>query len=93
MAETAVQEHDSHAPIDTGWKREPADAPSARFGWHGQGRKSFMAAGWFFVIALLAMMIGNHHGKIEDLYLIGFAVVLAFFLIKNSLPSRRRWQR
>ncbi|NMN99780.1 DUF2631 domain-containing protein [Gordonia sp. TBRC 11910] len=91
MAGTAVQEHDSHAQIDTGWKREPADAPSARFGWHGQARKTFTVVGWFFVAFLLFMMIGNHKGKVEDLYLIGFAAVLAFFLIKNWWPSRRKW--
>ena len=86
MASTEVEQ------IDTGWVREPADAPSARFGWHGQARKSFMIAGWFCVIALLAMMIGNHTGHIEDLYLIGFAAVLAYFLLKPVWTSRGRWK-
>ncbi len=90
VAENAVAEH---SQIDTGWTREPADAPSARFGWHGQARKSFMIVGWFFVAGLLLMMIGNHKGRVEDVYLIGFAAVLAFFLIKNSFSARTRWKR
>lgn len=91
MAETAVQEHDSHAQIDTGWKREPAEAPSARFGWHGQATKTFIVVGWFFTAFLLFMMIGNHTGKIEDIFLVGFALVLAFYLIKGMRPDRGRW--
>ncbi|GAC68973.1 DUF2631 domain-containing protein [Gordonia soli] len=89
MASTEVEHHDE---VDTGWVREPADAPSARFGWHGQGRKTFAIAGWFCVLALLGMLIGNHIGHVEDLYLIGGAIVLAYFLLKNTLPKRGKWQ-
>ncbi|MAU82140.1 DUF2631 domain-containing protein [Gordonia sp. Z-3] len=86
MASTEVEQ------IDTGWVREPADAPSARFGWHGQARKTFMIAGWFCVFALLAMFIGNHTGHVEDIYLAAFAAVLAFFLLKPIWTSRGRWK-
>ncbi|WAC55110.1 DUF2631 domain-containing protein [Gordonia sp. SL306] len=86
MASTEVE------PVDTGWVREPADAPSARFGWHGQATKSFMIAGWFCVVALLCMLIGNQRGHIEDIYLVGMAVVLAYFLIRPSIRNRGRWK-
>lgn len=87
MASTEVE------PVDTGWVREPADAPSARFGWHGQATKSFLIAGWICVIALLFMQIGNHRGHVEDIWLICIALILAYFLIKGMVGRRGRWQR
>ncbi len=86
MASTEVE------PVDTGWKHEPADAPSARFGWHGQARKSFMIAGWFCVFALLAMTIGNHTGHVEDVWLVVIAALLAGFIIRATVGHRGRWQ-
>ncbi|QKT07061.1 DUF2631 domain-containing protein [Gordonia sp. X0973] len=85
MASTEVD----HAPVDTGWVREPADVPSARFGWSGFGRKSAGIAGWIVVIGLLGMTIGNHQGKVEDIYLVVIAVVVAFLLLRNTLWPRR----
>lgn len=87
MASTEVEHH----AIDTGWRHEPADAPSARFGWHGVATKSMYIAGWFCVVVLLCMMIGNQKGHVEDLYLIGFAVVLAIFLLRGML-TKRKWR-
>ena len=86
MASTEVD----HPSVDTGWVREPADAPSARFGWHGFGRKTAAIAGWVVVIALLGMTIGNHTGKVEDVFLVCIAIGLAFVLLKNTLAPRRR---
>ncbi|GAA1480450.1 DUF2631 domain-containing protein [Gordonia sinesedis] len=94
MASTEVKtgEHGAvdHPTIDTGWRREPADAPSARFGWHGVATKTFYIAGWFSVFAVLAMIIGNHEGRVEDLYLIGFAALMAYFLIKGMV-TKKKW--
>ena len=47
------------------------------------------------IVLLLMMICGNHKGRIEDLFLIGFAVLLAGFLVgdwllrKNGLKSDR----
>ena len=79
------------ASTEVEYKREPADAPSARFGWHGEGLKTFKIAGVVSIVALLVMMIGNHEGHIEDLFLLGFALLLAFILIRGEILSRRKW--
>ncbi|PHV64656.1 hypothetical protein CSW57_22945 [Williamsia muralis] len=79
------------ASTEVEYKREPADAPSARFGWHGEGLKTFKIAGWVSIVALLVMMIGNHEGHVEDLFLLGFALLLAFILIRGEILSRRKW--
>ncbi len=60
---------------------DTSEVPSAAWGWSGESPKAFRAAGWFVVIGLLAMLIGNHHGRVEDLYLVGFAGLLAAILI------------
>lgn len=64
---------------------DTAEVPSAAWGWSGESRKTFHIAGWFVVIALLAMIIGNHDGRVEDLYLIGFAAVIAVALIRDKV--------
>lgn len=79
------------ASTEVEYKREPADAPSARFGWHGEGLKTFKIAAVVSIVALLVMMIGNHEGHVEDLFLLGFALLLAFILIRGEILSRRKW--
>lgn len=47
------------------------------------------------IVLLLMMICGNHKGRIEDLFLVGFAVLLAAVLVgdwllrKNGLKSDR----
>ncbi|MFT4201875.1 DUF2631 domain-containing protein [Gordonia sp. (in: high G+C Gram-positive bacteria)] len=87
MASTDVE----HTSVDTGWVREPLASPSARFGWHDFGRKTGIAGGWFAVIGLLAMTIGNHEGHVEDVFLVGIALGLAFLLIRTMVnPARSK---
>ncbi|MCX4094197.1 DUF2631 domain-containing protein [Nocardia sp. alder85J] len=66
-------------------KVDPAEVPSAAWGWSGESRKTFRRAGWVVVVILLCMLIGNHKGHVEDIYLIGFAAALAGILIRDNL--------
>ncbi|MCX6467724.1 MAG: DUF2631 domain-containing protein [Corynebacteriales bacterium] len=49
-------------------------------------------AGWISGIALLAMIIGNHQGHVEDLYLIGFTAALWFVLLRDVYLRRGKWR-
>ena len=49
--------------IDTGWRREPADAPSARFGWFGSATKTFYGAAIFFAAFLLGTFAIPHANR------------------------------
>lgn len=92
MAATDVEHAGGHAEvIDTGWRREPYDAPSARFGWHGVATKTFGGAAIFFALFLLAMLIGNHTGRVEDIWLIAFAAGLVIICARNAWLSRGKW--
>ena len=72
---------------------DPADEPSAEWGWHGGFPRGMMIAGWFSVGALLIMLIGNHRGRTEDIWLIGTAVVLALALVLQTVRKRNAWRR
>ena len=86
-ASTDVEHSDE---IDTGWVREPADAPSARFGWHGVATRTFYIAGWVVFVLLFAMFYGNHVGHVEDIWLAAFGVIVAAFLLRGML-TKKKW--
>ncbi|MFD6454408.1 MULTISPECIES: DUF2631 domain-containing protein [unclassified Nocardia] len=67
---------------------DPAEVPSAAWGWSGESRKTFRIAGWVVIVALLGMTIGNHKGHVEDIFLVGLAGVMAIILVVDSLTQR-----
>ena len=67
---------------------DTAEVPSAAWGWSGESHKTFRRAGWTIVVFLLVMMIGNHTGKVEDLFLIGFAAAIAAILVRDIITRR-----
>ncbi|MDI9906496.1 DUF2631 domain-containing protein [Rhodococcus sp. IEGM 1406] len=87
MADTQLDVKSS-APVVVSHVDE-AEVPSAAWGWSGEGLKFFRFLGWFFAIFLLLMMIGNHHGKVEDLWLIGTAGLMIFVLVRDIAIGRR----
>lgn len=92
MASTEVSHNNEHSgEIDTGWRREPADAPSARFGWHHQSRMTYILGAIGSILFLVGMLKGNHIGHIEDIYLVGFALVILVAVVWKVLASRGRW--
>lgn len=72
---------------------DPHDEPSAEWGWHGGFPRGTVIAGWFTVVALLAMLIGNHEGQTENLWLIGFALLVVLGLIREHRRRRHSWRR
>lgn len=72
---------------------DPDEEPSVEWGWHGGFPRGMLIAGWVSVAIMLSMLIGNHTGRIEDLFLIATAVVMAAGLIRHSLAKRNAWRR
>lgn len=72
---------------------DPDQEPSAAWGWHGGFPRAGPIAGWVTVIALFAMLIGNHQGQVEDAYLIGLGTLLAVMLIGSHLKARKARRR
>jgi hypothetical protein len=66
---------------------EPAD-----WGWHGQtGRKGRIAA-WLAVLVTLSFLVGNHEGRVEDLWVLGTAVLLSVILVWDIFRRRNAWR-
>ncbi|MCJ0904809.1 DUF2631 domain-containing protein [Rhodococcus sp. ARC_M6] len=86
MADTQLDVKSS-APVVVSHVDE-AEVPSAAWGWSGESLKAMRIAGWFFTVFLLLMMIGNHSGKVEDLWLIGTAGLMAIILIRDVIVRR-----
>ncbi|WP_132993636.1 DUF2631 domain-containing protein [Gordonia zhaorongruii] len=79
--------------IDTGWVREPANAPSARFGWHGTAPRTYAIAAFVSGLICLGMLVGNHIGHVEDIYLIAIAIVLIGYATYKIIPRKGTWRR
>ena len=84
MATTEVERH-------TGVDVE--DVPSANWGWSKENPTVIQLGGLLCGIFLLVMMHGNHVGKVEDLWLIGFALLLFFFVGRDWWLRHRGWHR
>lgn len=70
--------------------RTVAEVPSAAWGWSGESPRLFRIAALVSGVFLLLMLIGNHEGHVESLYLIGFAVLLFFIVVRDALQQRRK---
>ena len=74
-------------------KVDPAEVPSAAFGWSGESRRTFKVAGVVVIIILLAMLYENQQradtGWTGYIYLIGFAAVIAAILIRDAVTKNK----
>ncbi|OBI89037.1 DUF2631 domain-containing protein [Mycobacterium asiaticum] len=72
---------------------DEAEVPSAQWGWSRINYRTWYGVGIFAVIFLLAMLHGNHVGHVEDWFLIGFAALTLFVLVRDIWGRRRGWLR
>ena len=79
--------------IDTGWNREDPEAPSARFGWSGTAPRTYAIASFISGLIMFGMLVGNHVGHVEDIWLIIFGVVLIAYPIYKLRPKKNEWKR
>ena len=70
-----------------------ADVPSANWGWSRINHRTWHIVGLSIVFLLLMMLDGNHVGHIENLYLISFAALVLFFVVRDWWGRRRGWLR
>jgi Protein of unknown function (DUF2631) len=72
---------------------DPAEVPSAAWGWSRINHRTWQGVGVFAVIFLVAMLRGNHVGHVENWFLIGFAALSLFVLVRDLWGRRRGWIR
>lgn len=69
------------------------DVPSAGWGWSRESPRVIHVFGIVIGIFLLAMLRGNHTGRVEDIFVILFAVGIFFFVGRDWWLRRRGWTR
>ncbi|WP_369141221.1 DUF2631 domain-containing protein [Modestobacter versicolor] len=62
------------------------------WGWHGEAGKAGRITGYVMIVALLVMLFGNHEGRIEDLWLVGTALIVLISLIWDSRRRKNAWR-
>lgn len=72
---------------------DPAEVPSAAWGWSRINIRTWHAVGIFAIVFLLAMLRGNHIGRVEDIFLVSFAALVLFVLVRDWWGRRRGWLR
>lgn len=68
---------------------DPAEVPSAAWGWSKIDYRAWYAGGIFIILFLLAMMHGNHIGNVENWFLAAFAGMTAFVILRDYFMRRR----
>ena len=72
---------------------DPDEEPSVEWGWHGSFPKGSIIAGCVCVAIIFAMLIGNHTGRTEDIWLIGVGIAMIAALILHTVRKRNAWRR
>lgn len=76
-------------------KVDPAEVPSAAWGWSGESRRAFKVAGWVVVVIMLCYLFENQQGSgsgtgnIGYIFCILFALGLAGVLIYDSVTKNK----
>ena len=69
------------------------DVPSAAWGWSKENHKVIQIGGILSALFILAMLRGNHVGKVEDIFLIVFAIAILGIVARDWWLRRRGWTR
>jgi hypothetical protein len=69
------------------------DVPSAAWGWSKENHRAIQIGGILSAVFLLCMLRGNHVGKVEDIFLIVFAIVIFIIVGRDWWLRRRGWVR
>ena len=62
------------------------------WGWHGEMGKWGRRLAIIPIVFLVAMIFGNHRGKLEDIWLIGFAALMVLLLVVDSRRRKNAWR-
>lgn len=72
---------------------DPHEEPSHEWGWHGSFPKGTRIAGWLSAGFCFLMLIGNHHGHTENIYLVATGVVIIALLVWDAARRKTSWRR
>jgi inner membrane protein involved in colicin E2 resistance len=79
--------------VERGTGVDTTEVPSAKWGWSRIHYRTWHFVGLGVVAFLLLMLRGNHVGHIENWYLIAFAALVLFVVVRDMWGRRRGWLR
>jgi hypothetical protein len=62
------------------------------WGWHGETGRFGRIGGWLTVLIVLAFLVGNHRGRVEDVWILGIAVVMVIILVADIFRRKNAWR-
>jgi uncharacterized protein DUF2631 len=62
------------------------------WGWHGEMGKWGRRLVIIPIVFLVAMIFGNHRGRLEDIWLIGIAAFLVLLLVIDARRRKNAWR-
>ena len=62
------------------------------WGWHGEAGKAGRIAGWLLAVVLLTLLVGNHEGRVEDIYLVLASATLVGTLLWDMRRRKNAWR-
>jgi hypothetical protein len=62
------------------------------WGWHGETGKKGRVGAVIATLVLLAFLKGNHQGHVEDVWLVGVAVVMVLILLLDWRRRKTAWR-
>lgn len=62
------------------------------WGWHGETGKWGRITSWIAILFLAAYLVGNHEGRIEDLWVAGLVVLLVLLKVYDWFRRRNAWR-
>jgi len=102
-SERQIAAQDPHGEADVGAPHAaaPRDAvpagglgePSVEWGWHGGFPRAARIGGWVMAAIMFLMLIGNHRGNIENLWLIAIGLIIVGILVADQIKRRTSWRR
>lgn len=69
------------------------DVPSAHWGWSRVSPRLVHIGGILSAVFLLCMLRGNHVGHVEDVFVIGFAILILGVVARDWWMRSRGWTR
>lgn len=91
--DAAVGAPHAAAPRDTVPAGGMHGEPSEEWGWHGGFPRAARIGGWILAAIMFLMLIGNHEGNIENLWLIATGLIIIGILVADAVKRRTSWRR
>jgi len=72
---------------------DPADEPSAEWGWHGAFPNGIRIAGVVVAILLLLLLLGPYQVRLQDFWMIPIALGILALIVRGSIKRRNAWRK